>query len=215
MILPPADDPASVEIIRKPTIGAPPNCKPLPEKLDGVVVIKTGDKTSTDDIMPAGAYLKYRSNIPEYAKAVFAQTNVPGKPTFAERASAVRDSGRQAVIVGRDSFGQGSSREHAAICPMYLGVKAVVAIAIERIIRANMINFGILPLTFADPADYDRIDPEDSITIDDLRKAVRQTAVTATVKKKAGGETFQIRLNLNVSDEDRAILAAGGRLNVR
>ena len=78
-----------------------------------------------------------------------------------------------------------------------------------------LINFGILPLTFADPADYDRIDPEDSITIDDLRKAVRQTAVTATVKKKAGGETFQIRLNLNVSDEDRAILSAGGRLNVR
>ena len=214
MILPPADDPASVEIIRKPTIGAPPNCKPLPEKLDGVVVIKTGDKTSTDDIMPAGAYLKYRSNIPEYAKAVFAQTNVPGKPTFAERASAVRDSGRQAVIVGRDSFGQGSSREHAAICPMYLGVKAVIAIAIERIIRANMINFGILPLTFANPADYDRIDPEDAVEIADLRKAVQETSITATVKKP-GGESFQIQLNLNVSDEDRAILTAGGRLNVK
>ena len=214
MILPPADDPASVEIIRKPTIGAPPNCKPLPEKLDGVVVIKTGDKTSTDDIMPAGAYLKYRSNIPEYAKAVFAQTNVPGKPTFAERASAVRDSGRQAVIVGRDSFGQGSSREHAAICPMYLGVKAVIAIAIERIIRANMINFGILPLTFANPADYDRIDPEDAVEIADLRKAVQGSAITATVKKQ-NGESFRIQLNLNVSDEDRVILAAGGRLNVK
>ena len=214
MILPPADDPASVEIIRKPTIGAPPNCKPLPEKLDGVVVIKTGDKTSTDDIMPAGAYLKYRSNIPEYAKAVFAQTNVPGKPTFAERASAVRDSGRQAVVVGRDSFGQGSSREHAAICPMYLGVKAVIAIAIERIIRANMINFGILPLTFANPADYDRIDPEDAVEIDDLRKAVQGSSITATVKKP-GGESFRINLNLNVSDEDRVILTAGGRLNVK
>ena len=82
------------------------------------------------------------------------------------------------------------------------------------IIRANMINFGILPLTFADPSDYDRIDPEDSVEIDDLRNAVQQSSITAAVKKP-GGESFQIKLNLNVSDEDRVILAAGGRLNVK
>ena len=97
---------------------------------------------------------------------------------------------------------------------MYLGVKAVIAIAIERIIRANMINFGILPLTFANPADYDRIDPEDAVEIADLRKAVQGSSITATVKKP-GGESFRIQLNLNVSDEDRVILAAGGRLNVK
>jgi len=214
MIIPPPANGEHVEIIRKPTIGEPPKCAPMPEKLDGVVVIKTGDKTSTDDIMPAGVYLKLRSNIPQYAKAVFAQMNEPGKPTFAERASAVRDSGRHAVIIGRDSFGQGSSREHAAICPMYLGVKAVIAIAIERIIRANMTNFGILPLTFANPADYDRIDPEDKIVIDNLRTAVDSDKLTATVAK-ADGTVFTIPLNLNISDEDRVILKAGGRLNVQ
>ncbi len=213
MIINPPADGSMVEVVRKETIGEPPKCKPLPESLDGVVIIKTGDKTSTDDIMPAGVYLKLRSNIARYANAVFAQMNEPGKPTFAERASAVRDAGRHAVIIGRDSFGQGSSREHAAICPMFLGVKAVVAIAIERIIRANLINFGILPLTFANPSDYDLFEQGDELAIQDLTKAVEQEEITAILKKKDG--TFkEIKLNLKVSDEDRVILKAGGRLNL-
>lgn len=214
MILEPAPEGETVEIIRKETIGEPPLNKPLPDKLDGVVVIKTGDKTSTDDIMPAGVRLKHRSNIPEYAKYVFERFNEEGKPTFAQRAAAVRDAGKHGVIVGRDSYGQGSSREHAAICPMYLGVKAVIAMAIERIHAANLINFGILPLTFDDPEDYDRIDPEDSVTVEKLRDAMKRSGFAATVRKP-NGAVFKIKLNSALSAEDANIILAGGRLNLK
>ncbi|MDD3119182.1 MAG: aconitate hydratase, partial [Victivallales bacterium] len=129
MIIPPLADGGKVEIIRKPTIGNPPVNQPLPDRIDGTVVIKVGDKITTDHIMPAGIHLKHRSNIPVYAQVVFECFNEPGRKTFAERAAAVRDQGRHGIIVGRDSYGQGSSREHAAICPMYLGVKAVIAFA--------------------------------------------------------------------------------------
>ena len=212
-IRPPADG-SAVEIIRKPTIGTPPLNTPLPEELLGEVVIKTGDKTSTDDIMPAGIHLKHRSNIPEYAKVVFERFNEPGAPTFAQRAAAVRDAGRHGVIIGRDSYGQGSSREHAAICPMYLGVKMVVAMAIERIHAANLINFGILPLTFADRNDYDRLDRGDSIRIPALREAVMKDEITAQVTRKDGSK-FDLVLKSSLSDEDRRIILAGGRLNLK
>ena len=214
MMIPPCACGKDVEIIRKPTIGKPPVNTPLPEALDGVVVIKTQDKTSTDDIMPAGIHLKHRSNIPEYAKVVFERFNEPGKPTFAQRAAAVRDSGRHGVIVGRDSYGQGSSREHAAICPMYLGVKAVIAMAIERIHAANLVNFGIIPLTFADRGDYDKIEVEDTVRIPNLRNAVLQKEITAEVVKK-DGQVIPVRVNCNLSDEDRKIILAGGRLNLK
>ena len=213
MIQPPADG-SNVEIIRKPTIGQPPLNQPLPAALDGVVAIKTQDKTSTDDIMPAGIHLKHRSNIPEYAKVVFERFTEPGKPTFAQRAAAIRDAGKHGVIVGRDSYGQGSSREHAAICPMYLGVKAVIAMAIERIHAANLINFGIIPFTFANPADYDSIDPADAIRISDLHAVVKAGEGTATVEK-ADGSTLKIELKTKLTDEDKAIILAGGRLNLK
>ena len=214
MTIRPPEDGSGVEIIRKPTIGQPPDNKPLPAGLDGVVVIKTQDKTSTDDIMPAGIHLKHRSNIPEYAKVVFERFTEPGKPTFAQRAAAVRDAGKHGVIVGRDSYGQGSSREHAAICPMYLGIKAVVAMAIERIHAANLINFGIVPFTFANPADYDAIEPGDALKIADFRAAVSQGECEA-VLGKADGKTVRIALKAKLTDEDKAIILAGGRLNLR
>jgi aconitate hydratase len=116
--------------------------------------------------MPAGIHLKLRSNIPAYSQVVFECFTEEGKPSFAERAAAVRDAGKHGIIVGRDSYGQGSSREHAAICPMYLGIKAVIAFAIERIHAANLVNFGILPLLFTAPADYDKIEEKDSIIIE-------------------------------------------------
>ena len=121
----------------------------------GVVQIKVGDKITTDHIMPAGARLKYRSNVPKYAEYVF-ETGRPG--VRRPRREADKRRGRHNVIVAGESYGQGSSREHAALCPMYLGVKAVMAKSFERIHAANLVNFGILPLTFADPADYDRVD---------------------------------------------------------
>ena len=212
MIQPPADG-SAVEIIRKPTIGNPPLNNPLPDALDGEIVIKTQDKTSTDDIMPAGVHLKHRSNIPEYAKVVFERFNEAGKPTFAERAATVRDAGRHGVILGRDSYGQGSSREHAAICPMYLGVKMVIAMAIERIHAANLVNFGIVPLTFVNREDYDKIEQGDKITVAGLRDAVMADTVTAQVTK-ADGTAFDVLLAVKLSAEDRKIILAGGRLNM-
>ena len=210
--LPPADG-KDVEIIRKPTIGQPPLNDKLPENIDGRVVIKVGDKITTDHIMPAGIHLKLRSNIPAYAQVVFECFTEAGKPSFAERASAVRDSGKHGIIIGRDSYGQGSSREHAAICPMYLGIKVVAALAIERIHRANLVNFGIVPLLFADAADYDKIEEGDTLKIDN---APAQLAVGAPVKGqlvKADGSSFDIEFKHQLSDEDIKIIKAGGRLN--
>ncbi len=198
-----------VEIIRKRTIGEPPMNQPLPEKLNGEVVIKVGDKITTDHIMPAGVHLKLRSNIPAYSKVVFECFTEPGKPSFAERAACVRDAGGHGVIVARDSYGQGSSREHAAICPMYLGVKAVIALAIERIHSANLINFGIVPLTFVNPADYDLINEGDAIVIENLPQ---QLQAGNTVKARIPGGV-EITLNHKLSDEDLRIVLAGGMLN--
>ncbi len=198
-----------VEIIRKRTIGEPPMNQPLPEKLNGEVVIKVGDKITTDHIMPAGVHLKLRSNIPAYSKVVFECFTEPGKPSFAERAACVRDAGGHGVIVARDSYGQGSSREHAAICPMYLGVKAVIALAIERIHSANLINFGIVPLTFVNPADYDLINEGDAIVIENLPQQLQSGN---TVKARIPGGV-EITLNHKLSDEDLRIVLAGGMLN--
>ncbi|MCP3965007.1 MAG: aconitate hydratase [Lentisphaerae bacterium] len=212
-IIAPPEDGSNVEIVRKRTIGNPPeNCE-LPDKVDGQVVIKVGDKITTDHIMPAGVHLKLRSNIPEYSKVVFECFTEEGKPSFAERASAVRDAGRHGIIVGRDSYGQGSSREHAAICPMFLGIKVVIAFAIERIHAANLINFGILPLIFADQADYDKVEQNDTIEIENARG---QLSVGQPVKAqiiKPDGSKIEITLNHNMSQEDIDIVLAGGRLN--
>lgn len=204
----------SGEIVRKRTIGAPPVNQPLPDELDGVVVIKVGDKITTDHIMPAGIHLKHRSNIPVYAKVVFECFNEPGKPTFAERAAAVRDAGRAGVIVGRDSYGQGSSREHAAICPMFLGVKVVAALAIERIHSANLVNFGIVPLFFANPADYDAIEESDSLVFHKLREQLKPGETVRGELTKAGGTKKEILFRHRLSAEDIRIILAGGMLNL-
>ncbi|WP_294432700.1 aconitate hydratase [uncultured Victivallis sp.] len=202
------------EIIRKRTIGEPPMNKPLPDSLDGVVVIKVGDKITTDHIMPAGVHLKLRSNIPAYSKVVFECFTEPGKPSFAERAAAVRDAGKAGVIVGRDSYGQGSSREHAAICPMYLGVKVVAALAIERIHSANLVNFGILPLLFVNPADYDEISEKDSLKFDGIREQLTAGGEIKGTLVKADGTIREIRFRHKLSDEDIRMILAGGMLNL-
>lgn len=202
------------EIIRKRTIGEPPMNKPLPDSLDGVVVIKVGDKITTDHIMPAGVHLKLRSNIPAYSKVVFECFTEPGKPSFAERAAAVRDAGKAGVIVGRDSYGQGSSREHAAICPMYLGVKVVAALAIERIHSANLVNFGILPLLFVNPADYGEISEKDSLKFDGIREQLTAGGEIKGTLVKADGTIREIRFRHKLSDEDIRMILAGGMLNL-
>jgi aconitate hydratase len=194
------------EVVRGPNIGAPPTNDAIPAALAGEVAIKVGDKITTDHIMPAGARLKYRSNVPAYSKYVFEHVDA----AFPERAAKNKEAGKHNVIVAGESYGQGSSREHAALCPMYLGVKAVVAKSFERIHAANLVNFGIVPLTFTNPADYDAIEQDDKLSIADFRKAIDQ-GKTVTLKDETKRKSFELTVNL--SDRQRAILAAGGLLN--
>ena len=208
MILPPAEDPDTVEIYRGPNIVPPEPNVPLPQNIEGEVTIKVGDKITTDHIMPAGQRLKYRSNVPKYAEFVFE----PVDPDFSSRALENKKRGVHNIIVGGESYGQGSSREHAALCPMYLGVKAVVAKSIERIHRGNLINFGILPLYFANPDDYDKIDQGDKVIIPDVRKALIENTGKLVMKNLT--KNIDIPLTFNLSDRERKIVLLGGMLNV-
>jgi aconitate hydratase len=201
---------AKAEVFRGPTIVVPETPKPLPDKLTGNVLLKCGDKITTDHIMPAGTFLKLRSNVPEYAKVVFNCFNEKGKPTFADRALELKKKGVAGIIVAGESYGQGSSREHAALCPMYLGVRAVIAKSIERIHKANLINFCIVPLEFADPADYDKIEQNDELQIDDLLEAIKSSDTVKVIK--ADG-SFEFTGKLELSDRDREILLSAGLLN--
>jgi len=198
------------EVLRGPTIVVPPLPPPLPQELQGQVLIKCGDKITTDHIMPAGPFLKLRSNVPEYAKRVFNCFDEQGKPTFAQRALKLKEEGTAGVIVAGESYGQGSSREHAALCPMYLGVRVVIAKSIERIHKANLINFCIVPVEFAEPADYDRIKPDDQLHIDNLLEAIKNSD-EIKIAEKNGKYEFVGRLAL--SGRDREILLSGGLLN--
>ncbi len=208
------DESEKIEIIRKPTIGNPPSNHPLPKNINGSVLIKVGDKITTDHIMPAGIYLKLRSNIPAYSKVVFECFTEKDRPSFAERAEKIRDNGHHGIIVGRDSYGQGSSREHAAICPMYLGVKAVIAKTIERIHAANLINFGIIPFNFVNDEDYDKIEEADSIIINNIREKIRQGKKVIAKILKPDRKEIEIELSHTLNEEEIAIILAGGRLNI-
>jgi len=200
----------NVEIKRGPNIGDPPVNEPLPADLIGEAAIKVGEKITTDHIMPAGQRLKYRSNIPAYAEYVF--EHVDG--TFSARAGKNRDAGVHNFIIAGDSYGQGSSREHAALCPMYLGVKAVIAQSIERIHMANLFNFGILPLLFEHPEDYHRIDQGDALEIRGVRRELAD-AEGSDLKLKLVNRTkgSEIPLTVPVSARQRKLLLAGGLLN--
>ena len=160
--------------------------------------------------MPAGAFLKYRSNVPEYAKVVFSCFTEKGKPSFADRGLELKAKGIGGIIVAGLSYGQGSSREHAALCPMYLGVKAVIAKSIERIHKANLINFAIVPIEFIEHRDYDRINQNDELRIENLYEAV-ESGNMVTIKNVTSGFDFQGKLTLSVRDRD--ILLADGLLN--
>ncbi len=158
---------AQVEIIRGPNIKPCPPCPPYVPSLKLPVLLKTGDNVSTDDIMPAGSkMLPLRSNIPEISKFTLARLD----ETFYERCAAINFSG--GIIVGGENYGQGSSREHAALGPMYLGIRAIIAKSFARIHKANLINYGILPITFANPADYERVQQGDVIELSDIASAL-------------------------------------------
>ena len=193
-------DADKVEILRGPNIKPFPETHPLENEIACKISLKVDDNITTDHIMPAGAkILPLRSNIPEISKHCFEVCD----PEFPARARALGKS----VIVGGANYGQGSSREHAALAPLYLGVKAVITKSFARIHAANLINAGILPLTFADPADYDKLAEGDEIVLSDIFAAVEAGSMTLTTK--AGD---QIKLACAYSPRQIAILKAGGLL---
>jgi aconitate hydratase len=206
MIIPPLPEGtrSKATVRRGPNIGEPPINAPMSEDIRGVVTIKVGDYVTTDHIMPAGSRLKYRSNVPKYSEFVFE----PMDKEFSARAATLRDNGIHNLIVAGVSYGQGSSREHAALCPMYLGVKAVLAKSIERIHASNLVNFGIVPLTFADESDYDSLENGAEIIIPGINNALE---TGAEVIKAISGRK-EIKLKMDLSKRQRGILLAGGLL---
>jgi aconitate hydratase len=198
-------DPGRIEIFRGPNIGAPPESTPFPADLAGSVAIKVGDKITTDHIIPAGARMKYRSNIPKYSGFVF-ETVDPG---FAERAKNLRDAGNHNIIVGGSSYGEGSSREHAALCPMFLGVRVVLAKSFQRIHTDNLVNFGILPCTFHNESDYDTIEEGDALAAPGIARAIADNAPIVIQNKTRGRD---IAVEYRLSPRQTHILLAGGAL---
>jgi aconitate hydratase len=204
MVIPPSGDPDSVEIVRGPNIKPLPENTPLPESIRGRVLLKVGDNITTDHIMPAGSkVLPLRSNIPAISDYVFSSID----PEFPERA---RQCGG-GIVLGGENYGQGSSREHAALAPMYLGIKAVVAKAFARIHRQNLINFGILPLRLADPGDYELVNQLDEIEIPRAAEALRSGTTELSLIDKTSN--LSIKVTHDLSDREREVVLAGGRLN--
>lgn len=198
----PADEADAVEVLRGPNIQPFPQSRPFADTLTAELVLKVGDNITTDHIMPAGAkILPYRSNIPKLAEFCFTVCD----PTFPARARAAGDG----IIVGGSNYGQGSSREHAALVPMYLGIRCVVAKSFARIHAANLINAGILPLTFENPDDYDALQPGARLRIDDIRAGMAAGSLTLT--DTAAGKAYSVVCSL--TERQQAILLAGGLLN--
>ncbi|HAK60737.1 MAG TPA: aconitate hydratase [Nitrospiraceae bacterium] len=198
----PSEELRKTEIVRGPNIKALPKLEPLPDRLEAEVVLKVGDNISTDTIMPAGnRVLPFRSNIEAISEFVYSQVD----PEFHQRS---KEKG-VVVIVGGENYGQGSSREHAALAPRYLGVRAKIAKNFARIHKSNLCNFGILPLTFKDPADYDRIEQGTTVKLPDVRRHVEQG--DGEIPVQVDGKT--VITILDVSDRQRTHLLAGGTLN--
>ena len=203
------EKPASVEEADAVEIKYGPNIKPfptsveLPESIEAPAILKVGDNITTDHIMPAGAkILPYRSNIPYLSNFCFRQCD----EKFSERCKAAG----KGFIIGGANYGQGSSREHAALVPLYLGIKAVIAKSFARIHCANLINAGIMPFTFADGSDYDRIDTDDTLALEGIREKIAD-GKSVTLKNLTKGEEYA--LNYDYSDRQTAMILAGGLLN--
>ncbi len=205
-IIAPVDekDADSVEILKGPNIKAFPETKALEDAIEAKLVLKVGDNITTDHIMPAGAkVLPYRSNIPHLSKFCFAVID----ESFSERALALGSS----IIVGGQNYGQGSSREHAALVPLYLGVRAVIAKSFARIHAANLVNAGILPLIFENAEDYDKLDQDDLLSLENLHDGLAADRVILKVSK-ADGSSLELPLVMELANRQKDILLAGGLL---
>lgn len=200
----PADVPDrhTVTVVKGPNISDLPMRGPARGTIDAGVVLKLGDNVTTDDIIPGGsAILKYISNIPEFARYTFCYTD----PDFVRRAKELGHS----IIVGGSNYGQGSSREHAAMLPMYLGVEAVLAKSFARIHKENLINYGLLPLQFEREDDYDQIQQGDQIMLDNVRESIQSGCFTVRVPAR----NISFPAVLRVSEQDKVLLLEGGALN--
>lgn len=206
MMIPPSEVPSDYVIQKGPNIQPLPHFDELEATIEGTVLLKTGDDVSTDEIMPAGAkVLPFRSNIPEISKFVYYKVD----STFYDR--ALKNKKQGFFIVGGDNYGQGSSREHAAIAPRFLGLRAVVVKSFARIHSQNLINFGIAPLLFKNPSDYDTIDQGDTLCLPDIR-TVLNDGKTITLENKTKGKKYELVHKMN-HHEMRMVLA-GGMINL-
>jgi len=196
------EDAEKASVLRGPNIGEFPKCLPIPAELTAQAVLKVSDNITTDHIMPAGAkVLPYRSNIPKISSYCFAACD----PSFALRA---KEAGK-GIIIGGNNYGQGSSREHAALVPMYLGIRCVIAKSFARIHMANLVNAGILPLIFADPKDYDAVEQGNGLRLCNIEAGI--TAGKLKVMNETTGYTFDVLCHL--TKRQQKILLAGGLLN--
>lgn len=203
MLIFPEIDGSNVVIRRGPNIKPVPMPKPPEQLIEAPIVLKTGDNITTDHVSPAGSkYLPLRSNIPALAEYTFERVD----PDFVQRCKTAG----QGIIVAGQNYGQGSSREHAALCPMYLGIKAVIALSFARIHRSNLINTGIVPLVFDDPADYNRIEQGDSLEID-LTGGLELESPLVRITNKTKGFSFNVSHGLSARQKE--VLLTGGLLN--
>ncbi len=201
-LVPPPADGSDLKVLRGPNIAPFPELSALPDDLECTVALKVGDNITTDHIMPAGSQiLPLRSNIPAISRFVFAQVD----EGFAERTRACAP----AAVVGGENYGQGSSREHAALAPRHLGVRIKIAKSFARIHRANLINFGIAPLVFADPADFDALSLDDVVELPGIRQAI--ASGSERIEARVGGR--ELKLLLQAGPRERRLLLAGGLLN--
>src|SRR5205807_2378782 len=208
MLVAPPESGEGVELVKGPNIASLPDFPGLADEIRAPVLLKMGDNVSTDEIMPAGQrVLPFRSNIPKMAEFVFD----PIDETFPQRALEVRADGGHVVVAG-DNYGQGSSREHAAIAPRYLGLQVVIAKNFARIHWQNLVNFGVLPLEFEEPADYERIEQGDVLALHDLRKALESGDRQLTVENVTKGEEYTVRHRL--SPRQVELLLLGGLIPV-
>jgi aconitate hydratase len=192
-----------VEVVRGPNIVPFPQLSPLPETWRGEVWLKVGDNVTTDDILPGGSQiLALRSNLPAISQFTFARLD----PDFSRR---VQGRG-EGAIVGGENYGQGSSREHAALAPRYLGVRVKLVKSFARIHLANLINFGILPLTFENPGDYELLNPGDTLELPQVRRLLLEGAERLPLKL----DRREIWLRLDLSPRQRRLVAVGGALNL-
>ncbi|MCX2837052.1 aconitate hydratase [Salinimicrobium sp. MT39] len=210
MLVAPAEDGSQVELKKGPNIKSLPYIEPLREACDVPVLLKMGDNISTDEILRAGAeVLPFRSNLPEISKFSYSVID----DTFYDRAQKAKESHGGHIVVAKDNYAQGSSREHAALAPKYLGQIAVIANSYARIAWQNLVNFGILPLEFIDIADYDKIEQGDEVSLLNLREDVKNRNNIQVVINKKNGQNIEIETRHSMSDRQIQVLLKGGIIN--